>query len=312
MSALELKVIAIEEPADGVRTLRLVPASGGVALAPFAPGAHVEVRCGEYTNAYSLIGDPRRTDEYAISVLRVPQSRGGSAYLHEQVAPGDVLSVGLPRSQFAPPAAARHHLLVAAGIGVTPFLSYASAFAETGASYELHYVHGEASSPHAAIGELPPERVRVHVGRRALWQALQARLQDAPLGTHLSVCGPAEMIDEVLGAAREAGWPEHRLHSERFAGVAAPAGAPFTAVLAQSGRRIEVGAEESLLDALTGAGVPVASLCRQGVCGECRLAVRGGELEHHDLYLSPAERDAGATIMACVSRCAGGELELEL
>lgn len=311
MSQRTLTVAAVEEPAEGVRTLRLVPA-GGEPLPPFAPGAHVEVTCGERTNAYSLIGDPRNTEEYAISVLRVAGGEGGSSYLHDHVAPGDRLDVGLPRSQFAPPASARHHLLIAAGIGVTPFLSYAKAFAESGASYELHYVHGEASSPHAAVGEVPGERLRVHVGRRSLWAALDARLHEAPLGTHLSVCGPASMIDEVLEAARAAGWPEHRLHSERFTGVAAPPGEPFTALLRESRQQVEVPAGVSLLEALLGAGVTVNNLCRQGVCGECRLTVAGGTPEHHDLYLSPAEREAGTTIMACVSRCAGDELELEL
>lgn len=307
----QLKVAAIEQPADGVKTLRLV-APDGAPLESFAPGAHIEVRCGEQTNAYSLISDPRAADGYAISVLRCDGGAGGSRYLHDHVAPGDLIDVGTPRSQFAPPSAARHHLLVAAGIGVTPFLSYAPAFSTTGASYELHYVHGESSSPHAALAAIPSDRLHVHVGRAALWSALADRLHEAPLGTHLSVCGPAEMIDEVLASAAAAGWPEHRLHSERFTGVDAPPGEPFTAVLTESGTRVDVPAGVALLDALLDAGADVQSLCRQGVCGECRLPVRSGELEHHDLYLSPAERDAGNTIMACVSRCAGGELELEL
>ena len=35
------------------------------------------------------------------------------------------------------------------------------------------------------------------------------------------------------------------------------------------------------------------NLCRQGVCGECRLPVRGGAIEHRDLFLTEEEKAAG-------------------
>ena len=132
--------LILAEPAPGVRTIRLVPAAG-TRLAPYAPGSHVEVECGDVRNAYSLIGDPRDTASYAISVLRCEDGSGGSRYLHDAVSRGDVLRVSAPKSAFAPPASARRHLLVAAGIGITPFLSYARSFARTGADWALHYVH---------------------------------------------------------------------------------------------------------------------------------------------------------------------------
>ena len=50
----------------------------------------------------------------------------------------------------------------------------------------------------------------------------------------------------------------------------------------------------------------------QGVCGECKVGVTAGTPVHHDLHLTPAQRDAGDVLMACVSRCAGPDLELDL
>ncbi len=311
-SAIALEVAAIEDPAPGVRTLRLTPAPGEPALTPYAPGAHVEVEAGDRRNAYSLIGDPRDTSHYAISVLRCDDGLGGSRFLHEQVRPGDRLRVGRPKSAFAPPAAARSHLLVAAGIGVTPFLSYARAFARTGTPYALHAVHRLGFEPHAGLDELPSGRVTHHAGRDAFWSALPELLNEARLGTHLSVCGPPDMIESVLDAARQRGWPEHRLHSERFKGIEAPPGEPFRAHLMRAGVTVDVPSGTSLLDALLSAGAQVPFLCRQGICGECRVGVLGGVPDHHDLHLSQAQRDAGNAVMPCVSRCTGAELDLDL
>lgn len=308
---LDVRVAAVEHPAPGVRTLRLVP-DDGRPLLPFAPGSHVEVECDGRRNAYSLTSDPRDPSHYAISVLRTADGRGGSAWLHDAVSPGDALRIGPPRSAFAPPADARHHLLVGAGIGVTPFMSYARAFARRGTAFVLHHVHRADAGPHADVVALPSSRVRLHEGRSAFLERLPSLLAGAPIGTHLSVCGPAEMIDATLGAARAAGWPEHRLHAERFVGVEAPPGRPFVARIASTGAAVPVPPDEPLLDALERAGVPVPSLCRQGVCGECRVGVLGGAALHHDLYLTDEEHASGAVIMPCVSRCSSDELELDL
>jgi ferredoxin-NADP reductase len=308
---LDVRVAAVESPAPGVRTLRLVPLDGR-ALLPFAPGSHVEVECGGRRNAYSLTSDGRDPSHYAISVLRSPDGGVGSAWLHEEVGPGDALRIGAPRSAFPPPATARHHVLVGAGIGVTPFLSYARAFTRRRTGFVLHHVHRAGTPPHADVLALPDRHVRLHEGREAFLAELPRILDDAPIGTHLSVCGPAPMIDATLEAARAAGWPEHRLHAERFVGVEAPPGRPFTAHLVRTGGRVDVAADESLLDALERGGADVPSLCRQGVCGECRVGVRAGELEHHDLYLTEEERQAGTAIMPCVSRCSSDRLELDL
>ncbi len=63
-----------------------------------------------------------------------------------------------------------------------------------------------------------------------------------------------------------------------------------------------------MLEALEEAGVEVPpNLCRQGVCGECRIPpLATGSPIHRDLYLSAEEKDAGDAVMPCVSRAAEG------
>ncbi|MDV3207868.1 MAG: 2Fe-2S iron-sulfur cluster binding domain-containing protein, partial [Rhodococcus ruber] len=82
--------------------------------------------------------------------------------------------------------------------------------------------------------------------------------------------------------------------------------------LNRTGIDIVVNSGVSLLEALEARGVPVPNLCRQGVCGECRIPVADGAIEHRDLYLTDAEKHAGDCMMPCVSRAGGERLELDL
>ncbi len=74
---------------------------------------------------------------------RIDAGRGGSVGVHERIAPGDVLTIEPPRNLFAPIVRARRHVLVAGGIGITPFVSYAHQLCADGVEFELHYAFRE-------------------------------------------------------------------------------------------------------------------------------------------------------------------------
>jgi tetrachlorobenzoquinone reductase len=86
----------------------------------------------------------------------------------------------------------------------------------------------------------------------------------------------------------------------------------FTVILRQSRREIEVGADESILEALEREGLSPAFSCREGACGTCETAVVSGRPDHRDGVLSDAEKAAGNTMMICVSRSHDPVLELDL
>jgi ferredoxin-NADP reductase len=318
VTTIPVVVDAIEDHGAGVRGLRFVSESGEP-LPAFSPGSHVIVHVpGERVrrNPYSLACAPSSTDAYRIVVRRLADGRGGSRALHDVVDVGDRLRIEPPRNLFAPVSSARRHLLVAGGIGITPFLSYAHRLRQTGVPFELHYaVRDPAAVP--LLDELEalcpgPEDLTVHVDSdgSSLLAALEATLDRQPLGTHVSTCGPPPMMDAVVAAARRHGWPASRVHLERFRLDLGPA-EPFVVRLG-SGRELRVEADESLLESLEGAGVSVRYLCRQGVCGECRTGVLAGLPDHRDAFLAPEERAANDAIMPCVSRCASGPLVLDL
>ena len=176
----------------------------------------------------------------------------------------------------------------------------------------MYYAHKPGRAAHLDdLTALCGARLRAYSGRGLLWEDLGPDLARQPLGTQLYVCGPPPMINAVTEAAGALYWPAGRIRSEAFAAAGGPR-EPFRAILAASARQVSVGAGETLLEALERAGLDVPSMCRQGVCGECRTPVAAGAIDHRDLVLSAAEKAGGLWIMPCVSRAAAAGLELRL
>ncbi|MCF6508941.1 oxidoreductase [Blastococcus sp. MG754426] len=308
---LLLRVTDVREAAAGIRTVEFVPADGG-SLPAHPPGSHLVLHCGDRRNAYSLTGSGIAPESYTISVLLCPDGSGGSRWVHDLVV-GDVVAADGPRSAFAPVATARHHLLVAGGIGITPLLSHARAAARWNRDFTLLYGYRPGAGAHLEeLRRLCGRRLEEHPDLAVFLARIETALAGAPLGTHLYACGPAALLDVVLGTAERLGWPEARVHTERFSAAALDPGAPFEVTLARSGRRLTVPSGVSLLEALEDSGVPVPSMCRQGVCGECRVPVVAGSPLHRDLFLGEAEKAAADSLMCCVSRSTGPTLELDL
>lgn len=316
-ATLPVAVAAITPVTPTIRAIELTPLSDP--LPAFSAGSHVIVHLPTETdrkNAYSLACSPAEIGSYRVAVRHDQAGGGGSHWIHEHLTEGQQLRIEPPRNFFAPVRTARHQLLIAGGIGITPFIAYAHQMAHDDASFELHYaVRGPEELPFLdELEALCGERLHIHVepdGARLLEMLRADVLPRQPLGTHLSICGPSLMMDAVVAAATEIGWPAARIHLERFS---APGGerAPFLVIDEATGARIEVGAQQTLLEALEDAGFAMPYLCRQGICGQCLTRVAAGKPDHRDLYLTAKERSSGSMIMPCVSRGTDVPLVLDL
>jgi len=314
---IPVRVAKVTQVAEKIRRFRLERLDGQP-MPYFSAGAHVVVSMQDgdllRRNPYSLMSAPFDSSAYEISVLAVENSRGGSAFMH-RLSKGDELRVSQPVNLFPADHRGRKHILIAGGIGITPFLAMMAQFSRDNIAFELHYAM--RSREHGAywrqLLELyGPQRIKVYFDVEGSQIPLVQVLDNQPLGTHLYVCGPAGMIDGVLIAALEAGWPRENLHSERF--LAPPAGQPFKVMLQQSQLSITVGEHQSILEAVEAAGVDAPYMCRGGACGQCETAVLSsdGKIEHNDIYLSDEEKAEGRKIMVCVSRFKGQQLDLQL
>jgi ferredoxin-NADP reductase len=286
-------------------------------LPPFSGGAHViiELQDGDTLrrNPYSLMSPPDQTSSYTISVRRDDVGRGGSLFLHRAVRPGYRLTISRPVNLFPVDWRARKHLLIAGGIGITPFLAQMVQHEAAGSTFELHFAM-RSRDQGAYVNELEArygQRVHVYCDDQGERIPLATLLAEQPLGTHLYVCGPAPMMAWVLDTAKAAGWPDASLHSERF--LAPASGIPYDVTLAETGRTIRVGEHQSLLEAIEAAGVDAPYMCRGGACGECETTVVAceGTILHNDHFLSDADKASGRKIMPCVSRFEGTTLVLQ-
>jgi ferredoxin-NADP reductase len=300
-----VRVVHIDQVTPSIKHF-ILEAADGAELPRFSGGSHVVVvmRDGAqtYRNPYSLMGDGYHTRQYEIGVRREDASRGGSAFMHDKVQVGDSLELLAPANLFTLERFARRHLLIAGGIGITPFRSMLHDLRRRAADHELHYcVRGiEHAAFWDTISHECGARALLHAGAQRL--DIEALLRDQPAGTHVYVCGPKGQIDAVNGAAAALGWSPGHVHYEEFTHAAG--GAPFDVTLARSGRVIHVSEEQTLLEALEDAGLEPPSMCRGGVCGACETAIVEGVVEHRDHVLTAEQKAGMRTMMVCVSRAA--------
>ncbi|WP_406170798.1 PDR/VanB family oxidoreductase [Streptomyces canus] len=305
----ELVVDRRDSAADGVLALTLRHPLGEQ-LPQWEPGAHIDVVLGPgLERQYSLCGDPADRTAWRIAVLREPAGRGGSAHVHEQLGQGDKVGVRGPRNHFTLRPAPRYRF-IAGGIGITPILPMLAAAEAEGAEWTLLY-GGRTRESMAFTEELSRygDRVTVAPQDESGLLDLASVLDGVPEGTLVYCCGPGPLLDAV-----EERCPAGLLHVERFTPKEQPAAdnTEFEVELAQTGTTVTVAPDVSVLDAVRASGVEVLFSCTEGTCGTCETDVLDGTPDHRDSVLTDEEREAGETMMICVSRCRGKKLVLDL
>ncbi len=309
----EARVAAKTEAAEGVAALVLADVDGRP-LPVWEPGAHVDlVLDGAPTRQYSLSGDPADRNAYRLGILRDPTGRGGSLFVHDRLAEGDIVRVRGPRNNF-PLVDSPRYLFIAGGIGITPMLPMIRAAEDAGADWRLVY-GGRQRASMAFLDELEQHGARVTVWPQDEqgFLPLASLLSTPEPNTAIYCCGPEPLLAAV--ETQSAGWPVGALHLERFAPKPQPEPVrteAFDVVLERSQLTLTVPPERSILSVVEEAGIGVLSSCAEGTCGTCEVQVLDGEPDHLDSVLSETEREKGDCMMICVSRSCTSRLVLDL
>ncbi|MFE4663952.1 1,2-phenylacetyl-CoA epoxidase subunit PaaE [Streptomyces sp. NPDC056716] len=271
-----------------------------------------------------------------IGVREVP---GGffSSWLVRGARPGDTVEVMAPTGLFTPDLSAPgHHVLIAAGSGITPMLSIAESVlaADDRSQVTLFYGNRRTDTVMFAdeLADLKDEyRTRfqlAHVLSREPREvdllsgrldgerlaALVEALIDVPGADHWWLCGPHGMVRDAREVLGRLDVPRERVHQELFfADDVAPAplrreepratGPVSEVTLTLDGRSTTdaLPRDRSLLDSAARVRSDVPFACKGGVCGTCRARITDGEADMRRNYaLEPAEVDAGY-VLTCQS-----------
>ncbi|EKZ97886.1 oxidoreductase/oxygenase, vanB family protein [Cupriavidus sp. HMR-1] len=312
IKTVSVVVSAIDEPLPGVKRFVLSDQDHWP-LPPFTPGAHIDLHLGGgLVRTYSLCNAPSDRNRYVIAVKHEVAGRGGSAFVHERLDVGASVGVSLPRGGIRTTDTGMN-VFIAGGIGVTPFISTIRDLELRGqTNYVLHWSSAGAPSLVDMLGDaIAAGRVRLYDTRVETAPDMDAILNACDENAKAYCCGPVRMLDAFERIVE--GWPDARKHVERFTPpkpVDDTDAAPYTVVLARSGKEATVEPNVGLVGTLEALGADVSVSCGGGVCGACRTTWLEGPPIHRDRVLSPEER--AQDVMVCVAGCAGSRLVLDL
>jgi vanillate O-demethylase ferredoxin subunit len=282
-------------------------------LPSFLPGAHIDIYLRDgLVRTYSLCNDPKDNHRYVIAVKLEKDGRGGSRYMHDELRIGDIVGVSVPRGGMRFDLTSMN-VLVAGGIGVTPFISLVRTLETMGLSnYVLHW---SSMGDPSLLDMIKPAYEK---GQVILYDTLKVPLPNIDRIVHsygddalAFCCGPSGMLDAFEVATLE--WPQEKKHIERFTApkpVLAPDAKPYTVVLSISNKEMEVRPEVGLVATLEAMESNIPFSCEGGICGACRTTWTEGPPIHNDRVLTPDERTR--EVIVCVAGCAGDHLVLEV
>ncbi|WP_297109197.1 PDR/VanB family oxidoreductase [uncultured Devosia sp.] len=310
----DAKVAEIRQIAEDVRYIGF--AVDG-AVPRFDAGSHSNFRVeigGEAANrTYTVIPAPQ--GQIAVAVKLHPQSRGGSRYMWS-LEEGQDVRLTLPENRFELSWRAGHYLLLAGGIGITPIYGMAKALVARGASVRV--VYGARSRGLMAFADeleaLLGDRLVLRDNSLGQHVDLDAEFAALPADAECYLCGPIGMLEAAKAAWAAAGRPVSRLRYEVFGDSGLFAEKPFTVEVLNRGVTVPVRTDQTLLDALMGAGVEMIHDCRRGECGLCAVQVMGDgvQIDHRDVFFSAEEKAEGHKMCACVSRLTEGHAVIDV
>jgi ferredoxin-NADP reductase len=286
----------------------------GKPLPAYEPGAHIDLHLPNgLVRQYSLIVAKPDLASYTVGIKRDPASRGGSRFIHDELRVGKAIKISAPRNNFPLAEDARHVILFAGGIGITPIWCMVQRLAERGRSWQLYYsARSRADMAFLqALEAMAPAQFHFDDEAAGTFLDIASIVAQAPKDAHLYCCGPAPMLAAFEAATAD--WPREQIHIEYFTPKAAPAKTGgFTVELARSHQEFFIPEGKTILEVLLDAGVDVDYSCELGICGACEQRVISGQPEHRDSILTEEEQAANTRVMICCAGCKSERLVLDL
>jgi glycine betaine catabolism B len=327
---LSLTCIAVRHETPTIKTFRFQADDREAARydAGQAVTLSLEIEGETLYRTFSLSSAPSPDGVVEMTIKAHPAGRA-TQWLHRNVQLGSVLLGRSPRGRFTLARRTGEKLaFVSGGSGATPLMAMLRHLAATEASADIAWFHAARSPDEILFGPelarlqeaMPNLAISIVVSRPAPgWFGLRGRLTRRLMSVAIPdlarrdvfCCGPAAFMNDAKLIHAAEGGGKGAFHMEAFGPVtmAAPP-APTGDEDAQAaghrlrvGERIlQVGGDETVLQASLRQGVIIPCGCGQGLCGTCRVTKVSGDIEmHHQGGLAPEEEQSGY-ILACSTR----------
>lgn len=233
--------------------------------------------------------------------------------------PGDRLELTQPLNDFPLRPGADRYVLIAGGVGITAMVGMAARLRDRRADYRLLYA-GRSRPLMAYVDDLREahgERLRLHVRDEGTSLSIPDLVDGIAVGTEVYVCGPIRLMDAIRREWMTQGRPIADLRMETFGNSGWFEAQEFVVRVPASGIEARVRPNQSMLEALEGAGADMMWDCRKGECGLCEVRVVGlaGDIDHRDVFYSERQKNACSKMCCCVSRVVardGGSAVVEI
>ena len=309
----------------------------------FAPGQSLTIRRGDERRSYSICSARGRAPR-----IGVREVAGGavSGWLVHEVKAGDVIDVQAPSGTFTPDLdKPGHHVLIAAGSGITPILSIAGSVLAAHPDSTVTLLYGNRRNDTVMFADeiadlkdaypariclvhvlsREPQEVELFNGRldpRKLRSLLPVTV-DVAAADHWWLCGPFSMVQGAIDVLTELGVARDRIHRELFyvedepPGEAKHADAPLgpgaevTVLLDGRSSTVIVEPGTPILDGAQRVRPDLPFACKGGVCGTCRALLTEGEVTMRRNYaLEPGELAAGY-VLTCQALPASDKITVD-
>jgi ring-1,2-phenylacetyl-CoA epoxidase subunit PaaE len=326
-----LTVAAVDPLTDDSAAVTFsVPAELAGAFA-FRAGQSLTVRLGADRRSYSICAPAGARPR-----IGVREVAGGvvSGWLVHRVRAGDVIEVQAPAGSFTPDLASPgHHVLIAAGSGITPMVSIAATALAADEDSTVTLIYGNRRSDSVMFADEVADLKDAYPARMHLVHVLSREAQEVELFTgrldapklrsllpatvrvadvdHWWLCGPFGMVTDAMDVLGELGVPRERVHRELFhVGDELPEparhedaptgpGAEVTVVLDGRSSTVTVPPDVAVLDGAQKIRPDLPFACKGGVCGTCRALVTHGQVRMRRNYALEEREVAAGYVLTC-------------
>jgi len=302
----------------------------------FQAGQFLSFEINYYNNmlyrAYSICSSPEAPSSVTIAIKRVPGGKV-SNYLLDNLQAGIALPAMTPAGQFTVEAnkTTKNLLLMSAGSGITPCLAIARSLIDTNADVNIHFIHSARQHDDVIMLSLLEELAKQNNNFR-LSLILEANDNPAHFSGRIDndlftqlipdnsehtifICGPSLYMKSVESIANETGFDMQYFHKESFvpeakAGEVAFSDTNHQLTFPALNKQIMANDQQSLLDAMHGAGIKVPYSCKTGICGACKCKVSGDIVSSSSEALTAEQVELGY-VLSCSTK-ADSDLIVEL